>query len=60
MSVMPIEPPNHLPRPNPAEVEEFKQLFLKHKGVLLSDEEAGDPSLASLYPLTIMICFKVY
>ncbi len=37
---MPIEPPGHLPRPNPAEVEEFQQLFLKHKGVLLSDEQA--------------------
>lgn len=38
---MPIEPPDNLPRPNPVQVVEFKQLFLKHKGVLLSDEEAS-------------------
>lgn len=37
-----LQPPAHLPRPNPAEVAEFQRLFFNRFGVQLEDEDAQD------------------
>lgn len=37
-----LQPPAHLPRPNPAQVAEFQRLFFNRFGVQLEDEDAQD------------------